>query len=221
MWHIVPKCTSLSSTHAISLKLCALLPNWALNRTFCGSPRLGYKILAQTRPAAKCRLACTLGTTREIPRTSSPRLGETPRLSNQISSSNCIRCLRNAKTSSNCTRCLRNAKTSFAPSKWHFVPQCTSLSSTHAIAPKLCALLPNWALNRTFCGGPRLGYKILAQIRPAAKCRLACTLGTNFEFPRISSTRLGGGASPHKYSHRFVKFQKSLCIVLKITGFSV
>ena len=31
--------------------------NLALNRTFCGGPRLGYKILAQTQPAAKCRLA--------------------------------------------------------------------------------------------------------------------------------------------------------------------
>ena len=31
--------------------------NLALNRTFCGGQRLGYKILAQTLPAAKCRLA--------------------------------------------------------------------------------------------------------------------------------------------------------------------
>ena len=31
--------------------------NLALNRTFCGGPRLGYKILAQTQPTAKCRLA--------------------------------------------------------------------------------------------------------------------------------------------------------------------
>ena len=37
--------------------------NLALNRTFCGGQRLGYKILAQTQPAAKCRLACTLGLT--------------------------------------------------------------------------------------------------------------------------------------------------------------
>ena len=36
-------------------------PNLALNRTLCGSPGLGSKILAQTRPAAKCRLASTLG----------------------------------------------------------------------------------------------------------------------------------------------------------------
>ena len=38
-------------------------PNSSLNRTFCGKPALGYKILAQTRPAAKCRLAQTLGCT--------------------------------------------------------------------------------------------------------------------------------------------------------------
>ena len=31
--------------------------NLSLNRTFCSGPRLGYKILAQTQPAAKCRLA--------------------------------------------------------------------------------------------------------------------------------------------------------------------
>ena len=31
--------------------------NSSLNRTFCGGPRLGYKILAQTQPTAKCRLA--------------------------------------------------------------------------------------------------------------------------------------------------------------------
>ena len=31
--------------------------NLALNRKFCGGPRLGYKILAQTQPTAKCRLA--------------------------------------------------------------------------------------------------------------------------------------------------------------------
>ena len=36
-------------------------PNLSLNRTFCGSPGLGLKILAQTRPTAKCRLAQTLG----------------------------------------------------------------------------------------------------------------------------------------------------------------
>ena len=43
--------------------------------------------------------------------------------------------------------------------------------------PSLAARQPqcthNLALNRTFCGGPRLGYKILAQTQPAAKCRLA------------------------------------------------
>ena len=43
--------------------------------------------------------------------------------------------------------------------------------------PSLAARYPqcthNLALNRTFCGGPRLGYKILAQTQPAAKCRLA------------------------------------------------
>ena len=38
-----------------------VMPNWALNRTLCGGPGLGCKILAQTRPAAKCRLATTLG----------------------------------------------------------------------------------------------------------------------------------------------------------------
>ena len=31
--------------------------NSSLNRTFCGGPRLGYKILAQTQPTAKCRLS--------------------------------------------------------------------------------------------------------------------------------------------------------------------
>ena len=43
--------------------------------------------------------------------------------------------------------------------------------------PSLAARYPqctyNLALNRTFCGGPRLGYKILAQTQPTAKCRLA------------------------------------------------
>ena len=43
--------------------------------------------------------------------------------------------------------------------------------------PSLAARQPqcthNSSLNRTFCGGPRLGYKILAQTRPTAKCRLA------------------------------------------------
>ena len=43
--------------------------------------------------------------------------------------------------------------------------------------PSLAARQPqcthNLALNRTFCGGPRLGYKILAQTQPTAKCRLA------------------------------------------------
>ena len=43
--------------------------------------------------------------------------------------------------------------------------------------PGLAARQPqcthNLSLNRTFCGGPRLGYKILAQTQPAAKCRLA------------------------------------------------
>ena len=38
-------------------------PNRSLNRTLCGSPGLGFKSLAQTRPAAKCRLASTLGNT--------------------------------------------------------------------------------------------------------------------------------------------------------------
>ena len=36
-------------------------PNWSLNRTLCGSPGLGFKSVAQTRPTAKCRLARTLG----------------------------------------------------------------------------------------------------------------------------------------------------------------
>ena len=36
-------------------------PNRSLNRTLCGGPGLGFKSLAQTRPAAKCRLASTLG----------------------------------------------------------------------------------------------------------------------------------------------------------------
>ena len=36
---------------------------------------------------------------------------------------------------------------------------------------------PNQSLNRTFCGGPGLGLKSLAQTRPATKCRLAQTLG--------------------------------------------
>ena len=43
--------------------------------------------------------------------------------------------------------------------------------------PSLAARQPqcthNLALNRTFCGGPRLGYKILAQTQPTANCRLA------------------------------------------------
>ena len=47
----------------------------------------------------------------------------------------------------------------------------------HAQQPSLAARQPqcthNLALNRTFCGGPRLGYKILAQTQPAAKSRLA------------------------------------------------
>ena len=38
----------------------AARPNWSLNRTLCGSPGLGFKSLAQTRPTAKCRLASTL-----------------------------------------------------------------------------------------------------------------------------------------------------------------
>ena len=38
-------------------------PNRSLNRTLCGGPGLGFKSLAQTRPAAKCRLASTLGLT--------------------------------------------------------------------------------------------------------------------------------------------------------------
>ena len=38
-------------------------PNRSLNRTLCGGPGLGFKILAQTRPAAKCRLASTLDLT--------------------------------------------------------------------------------------------------------------------------------------------------------------
>ena len=41
-------------------------PNLALNRTLCGSPGLGSKSLAQTRPAAKCRLASTLGPTQML-----------------------------------------------------------------------------------------------------------------------------------------------------------
>ena len=43
--------------------------------------------------------------------------------------------------------------------------------------PSLAARQPqcthNLSLNRTFCSGPRLGYKILAQTQPAAKCRVA------------------------------------------------
>ena len=37
------------------------MANQSLNRTLCGGPGLGFKSLAQTRPAAKCRLASTLG----------------------------------------------------------------------------------------------------------------------------------------------------------------
>ena len=35
----------------------ALRPNPTLNRTVCGGPSLGFKSIAQTRPAANCRLA--------------------------------------------------------------------------------------------------------------------------------------------------------------------
>ena len=53
------------------------------------------------------------------------------------------------------------------------------LRGAHPLAqqPSLAARQPqcthNSTLNRTFCGGPRLGYKILAQTQPTAKCRLA------------------------------------------------
>ena len=53
------------------------------------------------------------------------------------------------------------------------------LRGTHQPAQQLslaacrCQCTHNSSLNRTFCGGPRLGYKILAQTQPAAKCRLA------------------------------------------------
>ena len=67
--------------YRIAFTLSALLPNRALNRTFCGGPRLGYKILAQTRPAAKCRLACTLGTTRKTRELN--QFGSTRRLASQ------------------------------------------------------------------------------------------------------------------------------------------
>ena len=40
---------------------------------------------------------------------------------------------------------------------------------------------PNRSLNRTLCGGPGLGFKSLAQTRPAAKCRLASTLASSVE----------------------------------------
>ena len=42
------------------------------------------------------------------------------------------------------------------------------------------AVMANTSLNRTLCGGPSLGFKSLAQTRPAAKCRLARTLGLTF-----------------------------------------
>ena len=43
--------------------------------------------------------------------------------------------------------------------------------------------MANPSLNRTLCGGPGLGFKSLAQTRPAAKCRLASTLGRTFSKP--------------------------------------
>ena len=45
------------------------MANTSLNRTLCGSPSLGSKSLAQTRPTAKCRLARTLGLPRMPQRT--------------------------------------------------------------------------------------------------------------------------------------------------------
>ena len=51
------KCSALLPHHHLE----TASPNRSLNRTLCGSPGLGFKSLAQTRPAAKCRLASTLG----------------------------------------------------------------------------------------------------------------------------------------------------------------
>ena len=55
-------------------------PNRSLNRTLCGGPGLGFKSLAQTRPAAKCRLASTLGLTvdgrRRLKRSNSRKAGK-------------------------------------------------------------------------------------------------------------------------------------------------
>ena len=57
------------------------------------------------------------------------------------------------------------------------------------------AARPNWSLNRTLCGGPGLGFKSLAQTRPAAKCRLASTLGftdTNCALSPLKTARSKG-----------------------------
>ena len=66
-----------------------------------------------------------------------------------------------------------------------------------ATASQLCrethllstAVLPNWSLNRTLCGGLGLGFKSLAQTQPTAKCRLARTLGRTFSKPCSSVGR--------------------------------
>ena len=47
------------------------------------------------------------------------------------------------------------------------------LAQQSGLAARQPQFTHNSTLNRTFCGGPRLGYKILAQTQPAAKCRLA------------------------------------------------
>ena len=49
---------------------------------------------------------------------------------------------------------------------------------------------PNRSLNRTLCGGPGLGFKSLAQTRPAAKCRLASTLKLSYVVRASSLTLL-------------------------------
>ena len=55
-------------------------PNLPLNRTLCGGPSLGFKSLAQTRPAAKGRLAQTIGAVETKPKkwVSTPWLGGRP-----------------------------------------------------------------------------------------------------------------------------------------------
>ena len=73
---------------------------------------------------------------------------------------------------------------------------------------------PNRSLNRTLCSGPGLGFKSLAQTRPAAKCRLASTLASSVEIS-VAHQFCRFNYTPADTAVRFVsKMQSRFCALV-------